>query len=206
MNALHWKSTTSGALLLASLAFALPLYAQSVRPDSAKMKSSDALREVFRSIVEKANRSTVLVKGRVGVESAPEGVQLAFGTVVSADGFILTKASEVLGQPFLQVFITAKKGLPAKIVGLSEPQDLAMLKIDLKDGDDLTPVEWADLKADKIIVGAWLATAGPVAMEQNNPVAVGVVSVGRRKIPGRNGFLGVYMGDTTDASGAKSSR
>ncbi len=50
---------------------------------------------------------------------------------------------------------------------------------------DLTPVEWADLKADKVEVGEWVATCGPAAMEEEDPVAVGVVSVGRRRIPGR---------------------
>ena len=168
-----------------------------------KTKSSDSLREVFRAVTANANHSTVAVRAVLEEGGSPK--QVAFGTIISAEGYVLTKASEVIGRQQLQVAgggsgETSDDLHDAVIVGFSEPLDLAMLKISAK---GLTPVEWADLKTDLVVVGGWVATAGPVAMEATEPVAVGVVSVGRRKIPGRLGFLGVAMGDTPDNSGAK---
>jgi serine protease Do len=176
---------------------------QNVQADRDEMKSSDALRAVFRAVTGVANQSTVSV--RAVLEAGADPRQVAFGTVVSADGYVLTKASEVIGRKQLQVVGAGGGGKLAKVyaasvVGLSEPLDLAMLKIE---ATGLVPVSWADMKADHVAVGEWVASAGPVALEKSEPVAVGVVSVGRRKIPGRLGFLGVMRGETPDESGAK---
>jgi len=171
--------------------------AQVLRPDLSKTKSSDGLRIIFREVVAAADKSTVSVMGDVAKDKT---AQVALGTVVAADGYILTKASEVLGRDVLQVMI-AGKPVPAKVVGVSEPQDLAMLKIDAA---GLQPVSWADLKSEKVEVGEWVASAGaaPPGAAGDEPIAVGVVSVGRRKIAGRNGFLGVQLAPA-EGAGAK---
>jgi serine protease Do len=82
----------------------------------------------------------------------------------------------------------------AKIVGIHEPHDLALLKIE---ATGLRPVEWASSKA--AAVGHWVASAGP----KEDPVAVGVVSVATRNVPAvkgpavtpnpRAGYLGVAL-------------
>ena len=87
-----------------------------------------------------------------------------------------------------RVTVTTRTGkdLPAKIVGVAEDHDLAMLKVDAK---GLTPVTWGD--PAKAEVGQFLASAGTTDV----PVAVGVLSVARRKIPAHSGMIGVALGD-----------
>src|SRR5262249_50912345 len=90
--------------------------------------------------------------------------------------------------------------LEAKVVGVEEVFDLALLKIDAK---GLTPIEWHESK--EAPVGNWVASAGP----GEDPVAVGVVSVGVRKgnpkeaRPARDlsksGYLGIGLADVKGA-------
>src|SRR5687767_9666649 len=147
-------------------------------------KLSEGVKSAFRDAVAAASRSTVVVKA--------DGKDVALGTVVAADGWIVTKASELSGD---RVTCTPRGGreLDAKLVGVATQHDLAMLKVDAK---NLTPVNWGD--ASKAEVGQWVAAAGA----SDTPVAVGVVSVGRRKIPGRSGLIGVALSDADDV-GAK---
>jgi serine protease Do len=183
----------AGALLAPMAPVAL---AQVPRPDPNLTKSSESLRGLFKNVVAAADKSTVIVQGASG-GSKDKPAQVALGTIVAPDGFILTKASEVVGRDGLKVTI-AGKPLEAKVVGVSEPQDLAMLKVE---ATGLNAVTWADLKKEKVEVGEWVASAG-TSGGSGEPIAVGVVSVGRRKIAGRNGFLGVMLAPT-DGSGAK---
>jgi len=185
-------------LLIAAVLSMMPAagFAQSVHSDFTKTKSSETLRAIFKVVAGRGNASTVSVRA-MGIEGKES--QVAFGTVVNEEGYVLTKASEVVGQKGLSVQMGGKEW-PAKVVGVSEPTDLAMLKVDGATG--LSPVEWADLKSEKIEVGAWVATCGPAGLMGEEPVAVGVVSVGRRKIPGESGFLGVAMEDSKSDLGA----
>src|SRR3954471_15227968 len=60
--------------------------------DPTRTKSSDALRTVFTKTIVDANKSTVMVR------SDDKGTmrQISLGTVVTADGYVLTKGSEVM--------------------------------------------------------------------------------------------------------------
>ena len=180
-------------LILSSLLLAAllnPAAAQSVHVSRDAMKNADSIKELFKPVVADAAKSTVLIK--------LDGKQTALGAVVDKDGYILSKASDVSLPGKLTVTTSAGKELPAKIVGIAGGPDLAMLKIDAPN-PNLTPVDWGDAK--KLQVGQWVATTG----NSDQPVAVGVISVGRRKIPGRSGFLGVSLGDADSPpdSGAK---
>jgi serine protease Do len=113
------------------------------------------------------------------------------GTVVGPEGWILTKASELTGKLVCQLWDGRK--LPARVVGVQDVYDLAMLKIETK---GLRPVEWRESQLAP--VGNWLATPGL----GENPLAVGIVSVGARKNPGKlgapletskRGYLGVLL-------------
>ena len=157
------------------------------RDNGVPLKASPRFLAAFRDVVKTPSHSTVRV--RCDDELA------AFGAVVGADGWILTKASELKGAIVCELH--DGRELPARIVGVSEPHDLAMLKLDVK---ELTPVEWRDSKDDA--VGSWVATPGM----NRDPVAVGVVSVAARRITGREltrrgsngGFLGVRVTPTKD--------
>lgn len=133
----------------------------------------------YRDVVAQARRSTIRV--------VSDGKQVALGTVVDADGHILTKASQ-LGD---NVSVQPDGGEPreAKILGVHEAFDLALLKVD---GRGLTPVRWRH--GDAPPVGSLLATPGP----NEDAVAVGVVSVAPRRPVEARGFLGVAH-EMTDA-------
>jgi serine protease Do len=159
-----------------------PAFAQRTRRDDPVLPSSPQFREVFRDVIARAARSTVRVRC--------DDEEVALGAVVGADGWILTKASELSGKIVCQLH--DGRELPAKIVGVSEAEDLAMLKVEAK---DLIPVDWRDSTADP--VGNWLASPGM----GDDPVAVGVLSVAARKIIGpelsrrstSGGFLGIRV-------------
>jgi len=103
----------------------------------------------------------------------------ALGTIVTADGFILTKYSEVANAKVVACKLPDGKTLEAKVVGVNDKFDLAMLKVEAK---DLTPVKFSDSKIAR--VGNWIASAGT----SDDPVAVGVMSVASRTL-GRDNFI-----------------
>jgi serine protease Do len=143
-------------------------------------KSSLKVLSAFKAVEEKARNSTVKV--------LVDGKEKALGTVVGADGYVLTKNSQLDGGK-----ITCK--LPggdeakATVVGIEDSFDLAMLKVEAK---GLTPVAWDDSKLAP--VGHWVATAGT----GERPAGIGVVSVPARKGGldlSRAGYLGIILAD-----------
>ena len=124
-----------------------------------------------------------------------DGREAALGTIVSADGLILTKASELRGDLLVRLR-GGDKTYDAKLLGVHKPTDLALIKIEAK---DLQPVTFATAPGT---VGGWVASPGLGI----DPVGVGVLSAGVRKIePGtqesqaenRNkGYLGIQFGTT----------
>jgi len=157
------------------LASALDISAQTTRPTRGSLgKNSTAVRAAFKDVVAEASHSTVMIRGRTSE---------TLGTIVSSDGHIITKASELKSD--LRVTLKDKRVFPAEIIGIVEAADLAMLKID---ANDLTPVQWAD--ATRIDDGMWVASSGI----RKDPIAVGMVSLpGRRKIPLRRALIGVRL-------------
>lgn len=135
-------------------------------------KNHASVLRAFSGIVESARQATVRV-------FAGER-QVALGTIVDADGYILTKASEL--RPDITVKLAAGPRLPVEVIGVSDRFDLAMLKVP---ATELQPVQWAGQPAS---VGSILATpdGGPT------PAAFGVVSVEPRELQG-SGFLGVAL-------------
>jgi len=128
------------------------------------------------------------------------------GTVVSSDGFILTKASELRGT--VSVVLADGTAYEVEVVGVHRPSDLALLKLDLEKADlkKLKAVSFADSKS--VPVGNWLAAPGTGA----DPLAVGIVSVATRSLTGfdvtdqgnnNRGYLGVLIDDAEDKAGAR---
>jgi serine protease Do len=160
----------------------LPASAGDRRLSDSQMKDGSQVHEAFRQVVARVNASTVAVL--VG------GRQIALGTIVSPDGYILTKASDLSDD--VQCRIRGRGVVPAVIAGLHARYDIALLKVDQA---DLPAVEWADSR--DLRVGQWLATPGL----DDLPVAVGIVSVPRRPIPPEKGVLGIQLSE--GASGPK---
>jgi len=114
-----------------------------------------------------------------------DGKDIALGTIVGPDGWVLTKASELRGR--IECRSRDGRTWEAQIAGLDPEHDLAMLKVEAA-GLPNTP--WAD--EPRPAVGAWVAVPGT---EEGQPLAVGVIGGPRRKIPPKGGVLGIGVDD-----------
>jgi serine protease Do len=124
---------------------------------------------------------------------------VALGTVIEANGYILTKASEIKGQPTVR--FKDGRELKGRVLAVHPQYDLALMKVD---ATGLEPAEFRDSKEDG--VGAWVASAGP----SDEPIAVGNISVGSRHVSSRgrapnpnSGYLGVQMDEVEGVVGVK---
>ena len=144
------------------------------------LKDSSKYLGPFKVAVELASRATVVILA--------EGKPVCLGLVVSVDGYIITKASELKDNVVCR--LRDGRTFAPELIGIEEQNDLALLRIPAK---DLPVVQWKDSKAAE--VGNWVCTTS----NGDEPVAVGVVSVATRDIKGRrfaspsSGFLGVTM-------------
>ncbi len=152
--------------LAAGEAWALPI----PQRDGADVKIA------FREAVSAVAACTVRVKH--------DGKDVALGTIVGPHGWIVTKASE-LGEKQIVCVLPDERELEARVVGIDETFDLAMLRVD---ASDLPAIDWEEEPAE---VGQWVAAAG-LGQE---PLAIGVVSVPQLAIPAMSGVLGVRLGD-----------
>ncbi len=142
--------------------------------------------QAFRTVVAKPSESIVRV--------IADGKEVAFGTIVEPDGWIVTKYDEIKDKEKIVVKLRDGKEHEAKIIDWQQDFDLAMLKIDAK---GLKAIEWRPSK--DATVGRWVASVGA----DQDPIAIGVVSVGTRKFalgdqPPKNinlnaGYLGVGL-------------
>jgi serine protease Do len=162
-------------------------------PASAQLTANKRILAPFKTVVAKASESTVRVRC--------DDQDASLGTVVFEDGYILTKASE-LRNGIISVRFADGTEYEAEIVGRHRGTDLAMLRVDVK---GLKPVKFADVT--KTRVGHWLAAAGP----STEPVAIGILSAGLRKIPAddpfneesiivnhNRGYMGIRLEDYKD--------
>ncbi len=102
---------------------------------------------------------------------------LGSGFIVRADGVILTNAHVVDGASEVTVKLPDKREFSAKVVGIDQPTDTAVLKID---AHDLPTVRLGD--PSRAGVGDWvLAIGSPFGFE--NSVTAGIVSAKSRSLP-----------------------
>jgi serine protease Do len=148
-------------------------------------KSSPDFEGMFNEVVLSARQSMAIVRSR-GLSRSPKARkrQVALGTVISADGLVLTKASELKGSLFCE-FSTGDV-LPAEIVGLDTENDLALLRTG---ASGVTVSPWVESGTTE--TGNWIATP----LDHKDDVEVGVVSVDARLIAPSKPFIGIYMND-----------
>src|SRR5262245_34151141 len=129
-------------LVLASLLLCTGTASSQLLPDKDALRNGPKVMQAFREVVDKPRQHTVRV--------LVNGKEAAFGCIVDQDGWIVTKASELDGKVTCR--LADGKVMPAKIVGIHEPFDLALLKIE---ASELPKVQWCDSK--EIKVGQWVA-------------------------------------------------
>jgi S1-C subfamily serine protease len=109
---------------------------------------------------------------------------VALGTIISVDGYVLTKRSELSGDP-VRVRLHDGQVLPGRVASVRRRSDLALVKIDFD--SDLVPIAFVERKAE---VGSFLISPG----RGGRPIGIGVVGVHERRIK-HNGRLGVLLND-----------
>ncbi|HEY4735248.1 MAG TPA: trypsin-like peptidase domain-containing protein, partial [Gemmatimonadaceae bacterium] len=135
--------------------------------------------------------------GRSGQRTA---AGLGSGFIVRADGAILTNAHVIAGATRISVAMKDGTTYPARLVGVDETNDLAVLKIDARN----LPV--APLgSSTSLLIGEWaIAIGNPYGFILANTepsVTVGVVSGTGRNLAGQSEGAGVYVDMIqTDAS------
>ena len=156
---------------LLCLAVPRPVVAQPLNADV--YKNGERFRAAFQPVAAEARQSTA----RIYVDGEP----VALGIIVSEDGYILTKGSQLRGDVTVRLPDGPKQ--PAARVGIDGPSDLALLKVD---ATGLVPAEWTKKEP---AVGSWLVSVGL----GESPVGIGVVSVAGRKIAPQRGILGITL-------------
>jgi len=149
-----------------------------------------------RQVIQKS--SAIIYDGRT---------EAICGVVISSDGFILTKASELKTIKKLAVTVDEKKYPEAKIIATDDQWDVALIKID---ASDLTPVIYAPTSA--VPQGTWVVANGTTTRTHRRVLA-GIISAKIREIPtAGGGALGVKLklgaqeleiDDVQEKSGAK---
>lgn len=177
---------TRSALLAAFLGLGLLVSSSPAQSIPSGTRRSPEMLQAFRSVVADALKSTVRVFSN--------GEPVALGTVVSAEGLLITKYSELKGK--VTCALPDGQKVDAEILGAEPKHDLALLKISAK---GLKPVNW--LMSTKAEAGDWLASVGL----NEDPLAVGVVGVPTRRPKARDypmnppppdsGYLGVFLKD-----------
>ena len=146
---------------------------------AASERNTSLVKRAFRDATREASRSTVHVM--------VDGRRVALGAIVSAEGHVLTKASE-LDEP-LRCQLFEGEIVDATLIGVDEQWDVALLQLDVD--RTLSTVKWR--QGEPPPVGSWLATPGL----QSVPISIGVVSVAEREIERRRPALGVVLEDSS---------
>ena len=138
----------------------------------------DALGEFFRRFGIPRGQGQIPNQRGEGSISRGEGS----GFIVSPDGYLLTNAHVVDNASSVTVRLTDHREYKAKVVGVDDTSDVAVLKID---GKNLPVVKIGD--PTRLRAGEWVVAIGsPFGME--NSVTAGIVSAKPRYLPGGGGL------------------
>ena len=106
---------------------------------------------------------------------------LGSGVVVSPDGYVLTN-NHVVGNARAEVMVLLpdKREMRARVVGVDEDTDIAVLKVDAR---NLPTLPWGD--SSKLKVAEWVLAIGNPFGLLSQTVTLGIVSATGRSLEGR---------------------
>ena len=104
---------------------------------------------------------------------------LGSGVIVSPDGYVLTNNHVVDQGVEVTVTMPDKRELRAKVIGVDEATDIAVLKID---ATNLPTMPWGD--SSQLKVAEWVLAIGN-PFQLNQTVTLGIVSATGRRLEGR---------------------
>jgi len=122
--------------------------------------------KVFQDVIRDSRRSVATILDEAGRD-------VAQGTIVESDGWIVTMASTLPADPRCR--LSDAKVVAAQVVGVDPAFDLALLKVQVT---DLPTVRWAEKPPP--VAGTIVAAVGM----SENPLSIGIVSVSQRNLPG----------------------
>jgi S1-C subfamily serine protease len=200
MAAGHQSGTACGrglgvcvALAAILVAFADPMLATPARAEDGEISGFLKQRFAIRASSRRDNGDMMrLVKplseaaGQSVVQVVSDGTPVALGVVVTADGYVLTKRSELSGDP-IRVRLPDSRLVPARVAAVRRQSDLALLRLEGV-GESLQPIRLSDDASAPI--GSFLISVG----RGGTPIGLGVVSVQARPVE-HNGRLGIVMID-----------
>lgn len=99
-----------------------------------------------------------------------------YGVVVSEDGYILTKASELEDRKTLTVRVDDKNYEEVQVLGSDVEWDVALLKID---ASGLEPVTWGD--DEEVVHGTWIVSNGATSRTRRR-ARIGIISANAREV------------------------
>ncbi|MDB5562751.1 MAG: HtrA protease/chaperone protein, partial [Hyphomicrobiales bacterium] len=112
-----------------------------------------------------------------GDQAQQDSESLGSGFIISPDGLIVTNNHVIDGADDIEVYLTDGTRLTAKVVGVDQKVDLALLRIDA--GHPLKSVDFGD--SDTAQVGDWVMAIGnPFGL--GGSVTLGIVSARNRDI------------------------
>ncbi len=132
----------------------------------------------------RAFRESVGDKWKSTVQILDKNRQIALGAIVSEDGWIITKSSEIPDRT-IEVRLHDNSKADGTVKLRRNDLDLALIKIDRS---NLQSIQWNTSAA--VRVGGWMATTDI----RSQPVAIGVLSVSSRNVRRERAVLGVELG------------
>jgi serine protease Do len=138
------------------------------RADENDTKAAPKLLSAIATLSKPVSSSVVAIYN--GVDGTYDDKPSVFGTIISKDGYILTKASELKKEFYCKI---GDKEYDAKVITKREDFDLVLLKVD---AEDLKPIAWSS--QSEPTPGSLLVTPSP----EGKALALGVVSNAVREI------------------------
>jgi S1-C subfamily serine protease len=118
--------------------------------------------------------------------------EIAYGVVISADGHVLTKASELREKANLTVTVDQQRFGKVDVISTDEQWDVALLKIN---ATNLVPITYTS--ATDTPQGTWVVVNGATSRTQRR-ANIGIISANPREIQPSGGLaLGIVIKNTS---------
>lgn len=175
------------------------------------VRAEDAIPDKGRKLLPRLFESAAATAAEATVRVQANKKDVILGTVVSPDGYILTKGSELFGKEgklMSSIACLLRDGsvFDASVIGYHERSDLMLLKVD---AEVLTAVKFAPAKDAE--PGNFVTVTGLVDLKNGEPaniqpVSVGVISSGSRALyfqeteieNANRGYLGILFEPSRD--------